>query len=206
MARKSGGQNNSFKHGTFAGNFVTLPDEKHDEFEQLHQGLIEEWKPAGALEEDAAFTLAQCIWLKRRVDRFYYREAMHAQDHPDDHVLNDVDRIATMLTEDRTLEEVRQITNLLPEIYKSSVERIPRSKFNDEKSWIQSLKSEIQDCIVLHEAAQICETQTPRFKAALAAKVRELTSKKNRTRRETRCPHRQGGQETCSTKDVQTNC
>ena len=178
MARKPGGQNNSLKHGTFAGNFVTLPDEKHDEFELLHLSLIEEWKPAGALEEDAVFTLAQCIWLKRRVDRFYYQEAMQAHDHPDDQVLSDVDMMATMLTENRTLEEVRQIINLLPENYKSSIERVARSKFNDEKSLIQSLKSEIQNCIVLHEEAQICETQTPRFRAALAARVRELTSKK----------------------------
>jgi hypothetical protein len=41
----------------------------------LHRGLIGEWKPTGALEEDTVLTLAQCIWLKRRVDRFYYREA-----------------------------------------------------------------------------------------------------------------------------------
>src|SRR5438067_2752249 len=118
MARRPGGKNNSFKHGTFAGNFVTLPDEKHDEFEQLHQSLIEEWKPTGAIEEDAVFSVAQCIWLKRRIDRFYYWEAMRAQDHPEEDVLNRVDELGHTLDETATLEHVMQVIDQLPEDYK----------------------------------------------------------------------------------------
>jgi len=64
MARKPGGKNNSFKHGTFAEFFMFLSDEFEDEFDLLHQGLIEEWNPMGTLEEHTVLTIAQCIWLK----------------------------------------------------------------------------------------------------------------------------------------------
>jgi hypothetical protein len=74
MARKPGGQKNAITHGAYAEDLI-LPGESVREFKLLHRGLIGEWKPTGALEEDTVLTLAQCIWLKRRVDRFYYREA-----------------------------------------------------------------------------------------------------------------------------------
>jgi len=56
MARRSGGKNNSSKHFVFAEHFMVLPHENGDEFELLHQRLIEEWKPVGALEEDTVLT------------------------------------------------------------------------------------------------------------------------------------------------------
>ena len=180
MTRKPGGENNSFKHGTFAENFVTLPDEEHDEFELLHQDLIEEWKPTGAIEEDAVFAVAQCIWLKRRVDRFYYWEAMRANDHPQEDVLNRVDALENMIDETAKLEDVMQVINQLPEVYKNWIERkIPRSEFKDEKSWIQGVKSEMHSLVVAHEKIVIVETQDLRFKAEKAVKLRELTAKKS---------------------------
>ena len=65
--------------GIVLAHFGIFPDENGDEFAQLHQGLVEEWKPSGALEEDTVLDIAQCIWLKRRVERFYRREAMGGQ-------------------------------------------------------------------------------------------------------------------------------
>jgi hypothetical protein len=46
MTRKPGGHNNSIKHGAFAQDMI-LPDENSEDFERLHQSLIEEWKPKG---------------------------------------------------------------------------------------------------------------------------------------------------------------
>ena len=83
MARKPGSKNNAITHGAYA-EYQILPGESVREFKQLHRGLIEEWKPIGTFEQDTVLTLTQCIWLKRRVDRLYYREALWSQEHPQD--------------------------------------------------------------------------------------------------------------------------
>ena len=183
MARKPGGKNNSFKHGSFAENFGILPDENGDEFAQLHQGLVEEWKPAGALEEDTILDIAQCIWLKRRVERFYRREAMGGQ-------LQDADEIRfvtflmDLLDNSETLEEATVVTGHLPELYRERIaETVPRSKFKDDKSWIQSLGDRIASFAVAH-AKFAAATQSMAYKASKTTYLRELTSKKNRSGRE----------------------
>ena len=56
----------ALKHGGFSKT-VLFPWEDVDEFEALHRSLQDEWKPAGALEEDAVFTILTCIWRKRRI-------------------------------------------------------------------------------------------------------------------------------------------
>jgi hypothetical protein len=94
MAGKPGAKNNAITHGAYAENLI-LPGESIREFKLLHRGLIDEWKPLGALEEDTVLTLAQCIWLKRRVDRFYHREASWAQQHPAEEEISDVGRRAS---------------------------------------------------------------------------------------------------------------
>ena len=33
----------------------------------LHMELIDEWDPCGAFEEEAVFTIANCMWKKRRI-------------------------------------------------------------------------------------------------------------------------------------------
>jgi hypothetical protein len=65
MARKPGGKNNAITHGAYAKDLL-LPNESREQFELLHQGLIEEWNPIGTLENDTVLTLAKCIWQKRR--------------------------------------------------------------------------------------------------------------------------------------------
>jgi hypothetical protein len=54
------------KHGGFSKT-VLFPWEDVEEFEALHRSLQDEWKPSGALEEDAVFTILTCIWRKRRI-------------------------------------------------------------------------------------------------------------------------------------------
>ena len=131
MVRKPGGQSNAFKQGAFTRHQI-LPDESGDEFKLLHQGLREEWKPSGALEEDTVLTIAQCIWLKRGVERFYYWEATWAQEHPGDAELQ---MLAKKLDEAQTFEDATEVISKLPEVYKKWVERItPQSQFKDGKS------------------------------------------------------------------------
>jgi hypothetical protein len=54
---------NALKHGAFC-NLGVLPGEDRSEFLKLHQCLIDEFKPAGTIEEDAVIDLAKCVWRK----------------------------------------------------------------------------------------------------------------------------------------------
>ena len=103
MKRKPGGHKNAFKHGAFARDLI-LTGETREDFERLHESLIEEWKPKGALEEDTVLTLAQGIWLKRRVERFYHQEATWAEEHPGEEELNYVDSLTRMLDHVQSFE------------------------------------------------------------------------------------------------------
>jgi hypothetical protein len=178
MARKPGGQNNAITHGAYAEDLI-LPGESVREFKLLHRGLIEEWKPTGTLEQDTVLTIAQCIWLKRRVDRFYYREASWAQEHPDEEVVNNAIKRGRMIDEVQTLEDLTKITDQLPKLYKTWMEQVlPRSQFKDEKSWIESVKARILDTLVQHKIVILLQLQSQEFRAVKATEVREITAKK----------------------------
>jgi hypothetical protein len=178
MAGKPGAKNNAITHGAYAENLI-LPGESIREFKLLHRGLIDEWKPLGALEEDTVLTLAQCIWLKRRVDRFYHREASWAQQHPAEEEISDVGRRAKLLENVRTLQDLNEVIADVPDLYKRWMDAaIPRSEFKDEKSWIDAIKSKILDMLVAQRLVVILQLESQEFKAVKAGEVRELTSKK----------------------------
>jgi hypothetical protein len=177
MARKPGGKNNAITNGAYAKDLI-LPGESVREFNLLHRDLIEEWKPIGTLEQDTVLTLAQGIWQKRRADRFYYRELLWAQQHPDEEHVNDAIWRTEMLGE-MTVKELTRITDQFPSLYKHWLERaIPRSDFEDEKSWLESLKSQILDKLVQHKLVILLEIESDKFQAAKAAKVRDLIANK----------------------------
>jgi hypothetical protein len=56
----------ALKHGAFSSS-AFFPWENRAEFEALHLELIDEWDPCGAFEEEAVFTIAGCMWKKRRI-------------------------------------------------------------------------------------------------------------------------------------------
>jgi hypothetical protein len=178
MARKPGGRNNASKHGGFSQDLV-LPDEKSEDFEQLHQSLIDEWSPTGALEEDTVLTLAQGIWLKRRVERFYHREAVWAQEHADEEELDYVAKVAAMLGHAKGVEEVTGLIAVLPDLYRKWIEQeCPRSKIDDAQSWIQCVKSKILEIMRVRQSNMIEQEHSRAFKGKKAALLRDLTAKK----------------------------
>jgi hypothetical protein len=123
--------------------------------------------------------LAQCIWLKRRVDRFYHREASWAQQHPAEEEISDVGRRAKLLENVRTLQDLNEVIADVPDLYKRWMDAaIPRSEFKDEKSWIDAIKSKILDMLVAQRLVVILQLESQEFKAVKAGEVRELTSKK----------------------------
>lgn len=73
---------NALKHGVFSS-AAFFPWENRAEFEALHKELIEEWKPKGAFEEEAVFTIASCMWKKRRIREKRQLEVLAHLQQPD---------------------------------------------------------------------------------------------------------------------------
>ena len=57
---------NAFKHGAYSATAV-LPGEDEDAFRELHQKIIAELAPVGALEEDLVGTIARLLWRKQNL-------------------------------------------------------------------------------------------------------------------------------------------
>lgn len=56
----------ALKHGGFSSTAV-LPGENPAEFEELHQALIAELAPTGALEENIVADIARLVWRKQNL-------------------------------------------------------------------------------------------------------------------------------------------
>ena len=79
-------------------------------------------------------------------------------------------------TRRRTAEQVRVS---MPQVYREYLEKeCPRSKFTDDKSWIESLRARILNLMTWHKFYVIEQKKMPGSKARTAALVREITSKK----------------------------
>jgi hypothetical protein len=57
---------NALKHGAFSS-VAFFSWENRADFDIIHNELIEEWDPDGAFEQEAVFTIASCMWKKRRI-------------------------------------------------------------------------------------------------------------------------------------------
>ena len=60
---------NAYKHGAYS-RYAVVPGEDKKEIQALYSALDQEWRPAGATEEDAVLSLAEAIWRKHRAQRF----------------------------------------------------------------------------------------------------------------------------------------
>jgi hypothetical protein len=56
----------ALKHGGYAATAI-LPGENRADFEKLHQSLIAELAPVGALEDDIVATIARLVWRKQNL-------------------------------------------------------------------------------------------------------------------------------------------
>jgi hypothetical protein len=73
MGVHSDRRSNALKHAGFSATSV-LPGESAAEFEKLHQALISEFRPNGALEEDTVASLAHLLWRKKNLVTFRLAE------------------------------------------------------------------------------------------------------------------------------------
>jgi hypothetical protein len=63
----------ALKHGGYAATAI-LPGENRADFEKLHQSLIAELAPVGALEDDIIATMARFVWRKQNLATFRIAE------------------------------------------------------------------------------------------------------------------------------------
>jgi len=63
----------ALKHGGYAATAI-LPGENRADFEKLHQSLIAELAPVGALEDDIVATVARFVWRKQNLATFRIAE------------------------------------------------------------------------------------------------------------------------------------
>ena len=66
-------RHNALRHAGFSAATI-LPGESAAEFEKLHQALIAEFRPNGALEEETVASLAHLLWRKKNLGTFRLAE------------------------------------------------------------------------------------------------------------------------------------
>ena len=66
-------RHNALRHAGFSAATI-LPGESAAEFEKLHQALIAEFRPNGALEEETVASLAHLLWRKKNLVTFRLAE------------------------------------------------------------------------------------------------------------------------------------
>jgi len=66
-------KHSALKHGGYAATAI-LPGENQADFEKLHQSLIAELAPVGALEDDIVATMARFVWRKQNLATFRIAE------------------------------------------------------------------------------------------------------------------------------------
>jgi hypothetical protein len=69
-------RHNALKYAGFSATSI-LPGEDAAEFEKLHQALVSEFRPNGALEQETVGSLAHLLWRKKNLVTF--RMAQRAQ-------------------------------------------------------------------------------------------------------------------------------
>jgi hypothetical protein len=79
---KSSNRPSALKHGALSC-AAFFPWENRADFEALHAELIDEWDPCGAFEEEAVFTIASCMWKKRRIREKRQLEVLAQLQTPD---------------------------------------------------------------------------------------------------------------------------
>ena len=113
-AGKETAKMNSVKHGLSAEEIV-LPSENPEQYDHLHEDLISEFKPLGALEHHLVDRIAGCTW---RLRRLYRVEA-------------GVYGLASIRLElSQNLEEMRKYEEMLPNIPHYSYKQL---RINDKQ-------------------------------------------------------------------------
>src|SRR6266480_7907283 len=126
--------------------FAILPGENPVEFELLHTRLAEEWVPDGPLEDDAVYTMAKCIWRKRRYQRFNAARNTAAKFDPDHEAYDEQESLTVfrrLLLQQTNDEGVIQLLSRLGGHLADYLrDKSPRRNFKTVKAWIKAMRHE----------------------------------------------------------------
>ena len=152
--RNKGRRLNALKHGAFAAAPVS-PGEDPREFEALYSDLIQEWKPVGATENEAVFSLANAMWRKRRARLFLevglIKNSINVNHPSFDQSLGLLALAVAMMREPEKAFERYATATLRPDAINYLIEKFHRSKFESDSEWAQAIIEEI-NCVLLPRA------------------------------------------------------
>ena len=139
-------KSNAQKHGVFAATAI-LPGEDPQEFDELRSALIQEWTPDGATEEDAVLSIANAIWLKRRLQKFREVQLMRNSlnpEHPSyDETVGFTTFVLAMKVEPEAAFAVHAKSCLRADMITYLKNKFPRSDFESTAEWAQAVINEI---------------------------------------------------------------
>jgi hypothetical protein len=141
---------NARKHGAFS-QMIILPGEDRQEYEALHQAVMEEWDPQGRTQEDKVSDIVQNLWRKGQLRRRRLRAAERGQLEMKDHK-KEIDLIGKFLegaAEGKPLTELRLPAHWV----KFCKEKFPRKNYESEEAWRTAVTEEvfkIGESVVLH--------------------------------------------------------
>ena len=167
------------KHGVFSATAI-LPGEDEREFEELHSALVEEWKPAGATEEDAVLSIAKAVWRKRRVQKFLeVRLTINTLDpgHPSYRENLGLRGLAMVMEfEPETAFQEYASRYLGADKIKYLEQKFPRSNFRSALEWANAVYDEIKSLLATpsligleHEQLVSACTTQPRISRAISS-------------------------------------
>jgi hypothetical protein len=140
---------NALKHGAFA-KVAILPGEDPREFEDLHLGLINEWRPEGPTEEDAVLSIANGIWRKRRLQKFREVQVSRGRLDPRHAAYDEALTLCGVynILADKPDRFENAITWLSPEKEAHLRNKFPRHKFKSTSEWVQAVQQEIKSVLL----------------------------------------------------------
>jgi len=171
---------NAQKHGVFSKTAI-VPGEDPREFEELYSGLVQEWEPAGATEEDAVLSIAKAVWRKRRVQKFLqvkltknFLDPRHPSYNESFGLLGFLlDFAAIMRTKPEVAFEEYASRWLRADIVKYLRQKFPRSDFKSTSEWARAIMDEIASMLLL--ASKIIEVPEAADMAALTLSAASLS-------------------------------
>jgi hypothetical protein len=148
MRNRKGKLPSALKHGAFA-TVAFLPWEDPQEFEKLHDALIEEWMPIGPTERDAVFSIAKGMWRKRRVQYFVGSQMTRYEIDPQ-HAAYDETYALRMFSDIIACNpDLEYAFGALPESTANHLrQKFPKQNFQSLSEWAAAVRSEVESVLL----------------------------------------------------------
>jgi len=145
----AGKKKNALKHGAYAREDL-LFGEKPAEFDALRRGLIEEWVPEGATEQNLVDRLAGLIWKQQRMERYDQAmlkrgvESVRIDTQTGIYLQTLIDLIPKFKAASSAAEVEEILLSLDPSYVDVALQRAPRDKVVDPTKWGAAIASGIR--------------------------------------------------------------